>query len=473
MISYDNVSDKEFLTQMAKNKSFGNFSKKVKKRKPIKAKRKQRSVDISLEQEEIISYLTSEDEELAQFTLVLGQAGTGKTTLIEEVRKHFKCSIVVAPTGVAALNAGGSTIHSFFRINIKPLPEPKRMRGNSTEMVMENMDLLIIDEISMVNAPLLDAISKSLQMHRNSKKPFGGVRVLALGDLYQLAPVLQEEHEEIIFDIYDTHFFFSAKSMKTISNKFFFLTESFRQGKDKEFLELLNNIRIGKDLKETVGKINQACFDPTIDLRDIPMILTSRSAPAEEINMLKIQELDCEAFTFMAREEGDFTRFKKDKQLPAPRNLILKQGAQVIFTKNDRRKRWVNGSTGFIKDLSDENELIIEIDGEDHGVERKKWTLEEYHYDKEKKEIVSEEVASYLQFPVKLGWAVTIHKSQGLTLESCSVHMGDGGFVHGQTYVALSRCKQLKSLHLQKELKESDVIIDPAVVEFHLNYEDQ
>ena len=417
--------------------------------------------------DEIIDLLSEDSDQ--QFIFLTGAAGTGKTTLLERVKNQLSLKkIVVAPTGIAALNIGGTTINSAFRIGFDTIPVITKSKDPRFVKLLRNLELLIIDEVSMVRAPMLDAISQSLQIHRNSEEPFGGVHVLACGDLFQLPPIIKESEERIIYEKYDSVYFFdshSFKEMKAIN--FFELTESFRQEEDQKFCELLNNIRIGKDLEPTISQINSNCFDPTLE-SDFYMTLTSRKKRAEELNEYKLGHIEGQEEVIKSKESGDLN----ENDLPAPRELKIKVGANVMFIKNDPEGRWVNGTLGTVSECLDKKKknIKVKINNKTHKVEREEWNKVRFTYDEDSDEVLEEVISSFKQFPIKLGWAVTIHKSQGLTLESCSVDLGSGAFATGQAYVALSRCKNLNSLHLQRELKVSDALVDPDIIDFHKNY---
>ena len=417
-------------------------------------------------EDEIINLL---DDEEQQFIFLTGAAGTGKSTLLEHVKNQLdKKKMVVAPTGIAALNIGGTTINSAFRIGFDTIPEITKSKDPRFGKLLKNLELLIIDEISMVRAPMLDAISNSLQIHRNNMEPFGGVSVLACGDLFQLPPVVKQHEENTIYQKYDSVYFFDAHSFKEIEDPTFFeLTKSFRQEEDDEFYELLNNVRLGKDLESTIDKINSCCYEPTIEA-DPFMTLTSRKNRAEDINYHKLSLNDNHEEVIKSKEIGEL----KDNDLPAPRELKIKKDAKVMFIKNDSDGRWVNGTVGVVTECLDKNKKCIKVKvaGKTHKVEREEWTKVKYTYDADSDEVLEEVVSSFKQFPIKLGWAVTIHKAQGLTLESCSVDLGSGAFATGQAYVALSRCKTLDSLTLHQELKKSDALVDPDIQDFHTKY---
>ena len=418
-------------------------------------------------QDEIIDLLSDDSEQ--QFIFLTGAAGTGKTTLLERVKNQLSLKkMVVAPTGIAALNIGGTTINSAFRIGFETIPLITQSKDPRFRKLLRNLELLIIDEVSMVRAPMLDAISQSLQIHRNSEEPFGGIHVLACGDLFQLPPIIKESEERIIYEKYNSIYFFDAhsfKDMKMIS--YFELTESFRQEEDQRFCELLNNIRIGKDLDATIDKINSNCFDPTLE-SEFFMTLTSRKKRAEELNEYKLGHIEGEEEVIKSKESGDLN----ENDLPAPRELKIKVGANVMFIKNDPEGRWVNGTLGTVSECLDKKKkyIKIKINNKTHKVEREEWNKVRFTYDEDSDEVLEEVISSFKQFPIKLGWAVTIHKSQGLTLESCSVDLGTGAFATGQAYVALSRCKNLNSLHLQRELKVSDALVDPDIIDFHQKF---
>ena len=409
------------------------------------------------------------EEDTQHFIYLTGAAGTGKTTLIERVKDECLLKkMVVAPTGVAALNIGGSTINSAFRIGFDTFPVIQESKDPRFKKLLKNLELLIIDEISMVRAPMLDAISETLQIHRNSSKPFGGIHVLACGDLFQLPPVVKENEETAIFERYESVYFFSADNFQAIeSPSFFELVSSFRQQDDKEFYDLLNNVRLGQNLEESIKTINQTCHNPEFDTES-SLIITSRKFRAEQINEEMLNLIDGPATAAKSKEQGELN----ENDLPAPRELRVKEDAKVMFIKNDPDGRWVNGTIGLVIDCSDKNKKVIKVKvgKEVFKVKREEWNKVRYIYDEFNDEMEEEVVSSFKQFPLKLGWAVTIHKAQGLTLESCSVDLGDGAFATGQAYVALSRCKTLDSLNLYRELKVRDALVDPDIQDFHAEH---
>ena len=428
----------------------------------IKKKVDETSFDIYFDE---INELFESDED-QQFVYLTGAAGTGKTTLVKKlIDENSLKKIVVAPTGIAALNIGGATINSAFRIGFDTFPVIKESNDPRFKKLLKNLELLIIDEISMVRAPMLDAISETLKLHRDSSEPFGGVHILACGDLFQLPPVVKDNEEEAIYEKYESIYFFSANSFKEIASPSFYeLTYSFRQSDDNNFYDLLNNIRLGNDVENTINKINASCFNPS-NYEESALIVTSRRYRADQINEEMLNTIEGPATAAMAEELGDLN----ENELPAPRNLRIKEGAKVMFIKNDSEGRWVNGTVGKVIDCKDKKRktIKVEVAGKTLSVKREEWNKIRYVYDDYDDEMEEEIVSSFKQFPLKLGWAVTIHKAQGLTLESCSIDLGQGAFATGQTYVALSRCKTLGSVNLYQELRKTDAMVDGAIVDFH------
>ncbi len=416
--------------------------------------------------EDILELLEDDSQ---HFIYLTGAAGTGKTTLIERVKDECLLKkMVVAPTGVAALNIGGSTINSAFRIGFDTFPVIQESIDPRFKKLLKNLELLIIDEISMVRAPMLDAISETLQIHRNSSKPFGGIHVLACGDLFQLPPVVKENEESAIFERYGSVYFFSADNFQAIEKPLFFeLVSSFRQQDDQEFYNLLNNVRLGKNLESSINMINKTCHNPEFDTES-SLIITSRKYRAEQINDEMLSRIDGPTTAAKSKEQGELN----ENDLPAPRELRVKEDAKVMFIKNDPEGRWVNGTIGVVIDCSDKNKKVIKVKvgKEVFKVKREEWNKVRYVYDEYNDEMEEEVVSSFKQFPLKLGWAVTIHKAQGLTLDSCSVDLGEGAFATGQAYVALSRCKTLDSLNLYRELKVRDALVDPDIQDFHAEH---
>ena len=404
-----------------------------------------------------------------KFTFVTGMAGSGKSTLIDLIKKSFDLKLVlVAPTGIAALNIGGSTIHSVFRLPFGPCPDAKEIDGYAG-LMLKNLDLLIIDEISMVRADLLDAISVSLQKHKKNKQPFGGVQVAAFGDLFQLPPVISNDDKSILFKKYESEYFFSAKCLEKINPKVIVLSKIFRQ-QDPKFQSVLSSLRKGHDIEKALEYINSNCFSPDEALKS-GLTLTTRTAQANEINGVKLSEIDGPEHTFTALIEGKYFSNKSDRVLPSPYELKIKAGARVIMSKNFKDV-WVNGDLGTVT-LVEKDKIKVKLDrGREENIHKEQWQHYRHIYNAETDKVEEEVVATFTQYPIRLGWAVTIHKSQGLTLESCTVDTGPfGAFLHGQVYVALSRCKSIEALKLNRKLKISDVILDPIVTDFHNVYE--
>lgn len=419
---------------------------------------------------EIQDILEQIDSNAGNVIFVTGAAGTGKSTLIDIIRKEVnKELVVVAPTGVAAINSGGQTIHSFFRLAPGPQPKPQEIRGMNG-MVMKKMDILIIDEVSMVRADLMDSIAASLRINtRNHQTPFAGKTIILIGDMHQLPPIVATAKERQLFvERYDTAYFFSAESLKTVEPITKVLTRSFRQ-EDQDFVDLLNKIRIGDDLERAIATLNQHCYKPDENV-DSALTLTTINAKADQINQSKLDEIDQPSHTYEAELEGKWG--EKDNQLPAPRTLELKVGAQVMFLKN--HAGWVNGTIGKVLELSN-NTARVQIESEpfkgEVNVQRETWERVKYIWNSEKQKIDTETVGTYTQLPFRLAWAVTIHKAQGLTLDSVTIDLDRGTFERGQAYVALSRCRTMEGITLSRPLRADDIKLDASIVEFysHLN----
>jgi len=396
---------------------------------------------------------------------VTGSAGTGKSTLIQIIRQQLKKNLaVVAPTGVAALRVGGQTIHAFFRFPPKPQPSPRRLHGESRRII-DGMDLLVIDEVSMVRADLLDAIDASLRRNTESGNvPFGGKTVLLVGDLHQLPPVVATEEEKRLFqERYDSPFFFSAECFRHIQLVTKNLSKPFRQT-DDTFIELLNDIRVGRNLAEAVQILNDAAGYMR---RESLLILTTVNAKARQYNERQLHGIDQKEWCFEAELEGDWS--ERDDRLPAPRSLRLKKDAQVMFVKNG--EEWVNGTVGRVVDLNDES-IEVELLSEPHkgttvGVKRESWDRYQYKWNDKRRTIDIRTIGTYRQLPFILAWAVTIHKAQGLTLDDVNIDLGRGTFAPGQAYVALSRCRTMDGISFSRPLEIEDVLCDQNVVDFY------
>ena len=400
------------------------------------------------------------------FIFITGRAGTGKSTFIQALKKRLKSYAIVAPTGVAALNVGGQTIHSFFRLPPGPIEFPKIQRVKN-RIGYQALRAVIIDEISMVRADLLDAIDQMLQKNACSPdKPFGGVQIIAVGDLFQLPPVVATEEEQTFLSgEYQSPFFFSARVLKELTPKYIQFSKVFRQ-KEEHFIEILNNLREGKKLKETLGSINQRVKTIDSDLFD-GIILTGDNDRASKVNSKKLFEIDSSAVSYRGTVAGDF-RVDTTK-LPSPIDLTLKVGSRVMFVKNDGAKRWVNGTLGTVSALGS-NHVMVQVKDKfaenTLRVEASTWENLKFVYDPDEKQVKSEKVGSYTQLPLTLAWAVTIHKSQGKTFDRVHIDLSRGAFAEGQVYVALSRCRTLEGVTLEREIKKEDIHLNYDVIKF-------
>ena len=397
-----------------------------------------------------------------------GKAGTGKTTFLRTLKKKSsKRSIIVAPTGVAAINAGGMTIHSFFQLPLSPfVPEAnfKNRFDYSKEKrkIIRTLDLLIIDEISMVRSDVLDAIDSVLRRFREHEKPFGGVQLLMIGDLQQLTPVVTPEDEVILQRYYDTSYFFGSKALRSISYVTIELTHVYRQ-QDEEFITLLNNIREGQvsdtDLKRLNERFNPN-FEPEVGSDYIR--LTTHNKMAESYNEVQLHNLPSKACTFIAEADGNFPEYN----YPADFKLTLKRGAQVMFIRNDNNGRYYNGRIGHVTHIDNEKILVL-CPGDDKEIEvqQETWENTKYSLNEKTKQIEAEVQGTFKQYPLRLAWAITIHKSQGLTFEHAIID-AQSSFAAGQVYVALSRCKTLEGLILASPISSSAIINDNQVMNY-------
>jgi ATP-dependent DNA helicase PIF1 len=405
-----------------------------------------------------------------QILLITGQAGTGKSVFIRYLCSEIKKNcVVVAPTGVAALNVGGQTIHSFFHFPPKPI-DVDAVQQVKNRTLYEKMNVLIIDEISMVRADMLDGIDMFLR--KNSKDenlPFGGVQIVLIGDLFQLPPVIARQEEAALFGgVYASEFFFSAHCLHDCTMSFVEFTKVFRQS-EARFLSLLSNVREGNELSKTIDEINDRCYtDLQLPSSKIPIILTCTNPSANRTNEFMLSKIKEKEHVFEGVLNGRFA-IEKEK-LPAPFFLKLKTGAQVMFTKNDYCKRWVNGTIGTVDKIS-EDSIIVSIpargDFFTFTVKKEVWECLKFVYDFDENKIKTETIGAYTQFPLTLAWAVTIHKSQGLTLDSAIIDLGAGAFAGGQVYVALSRCRSIDNIRLKRALRVEDVVINPVVKRFY------
>ncbi len=398
---------------------------------------------------------------------VTGKAGTGKSTLISYLRQILNKRIaVVAPTGVAAIQAKGVTIHSFFQFPPKII-DAEDIKKVYDRKLYAKLELLIIDEISMVRGDLLDGIDQFLRKNRGIDSPFGGVQLLLVGDLFQLPPVVMEKERDVLNTKgYASEYFFSALTLQEAEMVPVELTKVFRQ-ESEEFIGLLNNLRIAQNLDISIKKLNLRYVPEYKPKTDIT--LTSTNHLADQKNSKELSALPSREYVFEGVMEGEFSHSKD--RLPSPYLLKLKVGAQVMFTKNDEQKRWVNGTLGIVKFLSS-NSILVKIITDLHkatfDVLKVTWGTYRYEYDPDQDKIVSKVVGEYAQYPLMLAWAVTIHKSQGRTLSKVYVNMGSGAFAPGQVYVALSRVQSLNDIHLARPIRDSEVMCDPKIKRFYL-----
>ena len=412
-------------------------------------------------------------ENTGSHLFLTGKAGTGKTTFLHKLKeKSPKRMIVVAPTGIAAINAGGVTIHSFFQLPFAPyIPESKFTSaqspyqfGKEKTSIIRSMDLLVIDEISMVRADLLDAIDAVLRRYRDRHKPFGGVQLLMIGDLQQLAPVVKENDWALLSPYYDTSFFFGSHALKETDYITIQLQKVYRQS-DNFFISLLNRIRTNDLDHEVLAELNKRYipgFQPDEDEGYIR--LTTHNYQAQRINEQQLGALSGKAYSFKATIEGNFP----EASYPADVDLCLKKGAQIMFLKNDSSggKRFYNGKIGIVTAV---NQKSISVWGQgderDFVLEQEEWANSKYTLDPGTKEITEEIEGTFRQYPIRLAWAITIHKSQGLTFDRAIID-AHTSFAHGQVYVALSRCKTLEGMVLSSPLTRESVINDKSISDF-------
>jgi ATP-dependent DNA helicase PIF1 len=392
---------------------------------------------------------------------ITGKAGTGKSTLL----KYFKANtgkkiVVLAPTGVAAINIGGQTIHSFFKFPPRLIQRDTIRRRRNTDII-EKLDAVIIDEVSMVRADLMDGIDYALRLNRHQmKKPFGGAQVIFFGDLFQLPPVVEDSIKAILEEQYATPYFFSAKVFNNSHLRHIELTKIYRQS-DRKFIELLNRFRNKEHTDQDIDLLNMQFSSSMPNANNTTVILTTTNSIAGEVNKKRLARLPGKAHSYEADLEGQI----EESAFPTNACLELKKGAQVILLKNDPNKQWVNGTIATIASLS-HSAIMVDIDGEICEVPRVKWQKIEYSYNEEEDKIEENIVGAFAQYPLKLAWAITIHKSQGQTFDKIIVDLGYGAFTHGQVYVALSRCTSLEGITLKRPLVHRDIIFDKRVHDF-------
>lgn len=424
--------------------------------------------------------------QIIQFTrrslFLTGKAGTGKSTFMRHIAATIKKKhIILAPTGIAAINAGGSTLHSFFKLPFHPLlPNDKRYstrnirdtlkyNGEKNKLLRE-VELIIIDEISMVRADIIDFIDKVLRIYnRNMREPFGGKQLLLVGDIYQLEPVIKEEERQLLRPFYPSNFFFDAQVFREMQLIAVELKKVYRQ-RDAQFIALLDHIRTSHVSDSDLRLLNaQVNAEIGTEAGRLSITLSGRRDTVDYINEKQLNTLPDQPTIFYGHIEGEFP----ESSLPTPMELEVKTGAQVLFIKNDKERRWVNGTLGTIIGFGDEEDGIIYVrteDGRDFDVQREIWSNVRYTFNEKEQKIEEEEIGSYQQFPLRLAWAITVHKSQGLTFNNVKIDFTGGVFAGGQTYVALSRCTSLQGISLQEPIRRENIFVRTEVTNFARNY---
>lgn len=420
-----------------------------------------------------------------QSVFLTGKAGTGKSTFLKYICNHTKKKyVVLAPTGIAAINAGGVTLHSFFKLPFRPMlpddPDLSLSHGRIFEFfkypkekrkIIAEVDLIIIDEISMVRADIIDCVDRILRVYSgNMRLPFGGKQLLFVGDVFQLEPVVPSDQKEILSLFYASPFFFSARVFKDINLVPIELQKVYRQT-DSVFINILDRIRNNAARKQELDTLNGRYF-PSFEPQNEDMYITlaTRRDQVDFINEKKLAELPGEEYVSVGKIEGDFP----ESSLPTQLNLSIKEQAQVIFIDNDYERRWVNGTIGMVSGIDENGNVYVLLEsGVEHLVEPTSWRNYKYKYNEKEKRIEEEIVGMFEQLPIRLAWAITVHKSQGLTFSRVVVDLTGGVFAGGQTYVALSRCTSLEGLVLKSKISSRDIFIRKEIVEFSQIFNNQ
>jgi ATP-dependent DNA helicase PIF1 len=407
-------------------------------------------------------------EHTATPILLTGRAGTGKSTLLQEFRTMTKKKLVVlAPTGVAAVNVGGQTIHAFFGFRPGITLDKIRSRSRGQSSIYKQLDMIIIDEISMVRADLLDCIEKFLRLNgRHEGQPFGGIQMVFIGDLYQLPPVVPEDEHELFETVYASPYFFDAHAYAKANVTQVELTEVYRQ-RDPIFVEILDALRTGALNGPQRTYLNRQCFRQRAQTEGSPIQLVTTNHMADRINHHYLERLPGKAQLYSGEIRGTFG----ERQLPTHERLRLRPQARVMLLNNDTEGRWINGDLGIVETLPDvthpDQAAVVRLDrGKRVSVLRYKWEVIRFRYNPERDRIESEVMGSFTQYPLRLAWAVTIHKAQGKTFDEVVVDFGRGTFAPGQAYVALSRCTSMDGLVLRRPLEQRHVLMDERITTF-------